>query len=116
MNEFKKEITNGRMLKNTGSWLYCDKCDKTVGYLCYSTYQSFSFEFLCKCGNSGSFNLEYSTNKEIRKSEIPLQIIKNRLCCPNDDAPLFSVVKKHIESCSYSISCNKCQAFFKDNI
>lgn len=116
MEKLKKTITNGRMLKNTGSWMYCNKCDKTVGYLCYSTYQSFRFEFLCNCGNSGTFDLAYESDEKIIKSEIPLKIMKNRLCCPNDDAPLFSIVKKHIKHYSYSIVCNKCHNIYKSNI
>jgi len=112
MNELKKEIKNGRMLKNTGSWLYCDKCNKTVGYLCYSTYQSFRFEFDCKCGNSGSFDLRYDTEEIMTKSVENLKKRKNRLCCPNDDAPLFTIVEKNIANYSYSVTCNKCYTKF----
>ncbi len=96
------------MLKNTGSWMYCDACDKTVGYLCYSTYQSFRFEFNCKCGNYGHFDLKYNTDKTIKMSSIKLEKKKNRLCCPNDSAPLFTIVEKNIDSYSYSVSCNTC--------
>ncbi len=71
--ELKKEIKNGRMLKNTGSWMYCNACDKTVGYLCYSTYQSFRFEFSCKCGNSGHFDLKYDTDNAIETSTAKLE-------------------------------------------
>ncbi len=113
MNELKKEVINGRMLKNTGSWLYCDECNKTVGYLCYSTYQSFYFEFSCKCGNSGSFDLKYDTDKKSTFSLKSLKSKKNRLCCPNDDSPLFTIVEKHIENYSYSVMCNKCHSEFK---
>jgi hypothetical protein len=101
------------MLKNTGSWLYCNKCNKTVGYLCYTTYQSFQYNFNCKCGNFGSFDLEYDTNKKIEKSTKELKLKKNRLCCPNDEAPLFTIVEKNIEDYSYSVCCNKCYNEFK---
>ena len=114
MNELKKKINNGHMLKNTGSWLYCDECKKTVGYLCYSTYQSFYFEFSCKCGNSGSFYLKFDTDKKSSNSTENLKIKKNRLCCPNDDSPLFTIVNKHIEKCSYSVVCKKCYTQFKN--
>ena len=103
------------MLKNTGSWLYCDQCDKTVGYLCYSTYQSFLFEFDCKCGSSGSLNLNYDAQNSVVESSVGLEKIKNRLCCPNDEAPLFSIVYKHIEAYSYSVVCNKYLSRYKSN-
>ncbi len=77
MSELIKEIQNGRILKNNESWMYCDKCDKTVGYLCYSTYQVIQFEFMCKCGNNGSFKLKYQTEKELTKSKEVLKTTKN---------------------------------------
>ncbi len=113
MKELQRNIKNGRILKNNGSWLYCDKCNKTVGYLVYSTYQNFRFEFDCKCGNKGHFELKYDTDKIIKKSEKELILKKNRLCCPNDEAPLFTVVKKKIEKYSYSVTCNKCLNEYK---
>lgn len=116
MSDLKKEVVNGRMLKNTGSWLYCSKCNKTVGYLCYSTYQDFDFKFRCKCGNSGRFRLEYETNNKVSMSSTELEKKKNRLCCPNDSAPLFTIVEKNIENCSYSIVCNKCYSKYNKSI
>lgn len=116
MGELKKEITNGHMLKNTGSWLYCDECNKTVGYLCYSTYQKINFEFRCKCGNAGSFSLEYHSIEPVEKLDTLLKVIKNRLCCPNDNAPFFSFVKKHLNNCKYSVTCNKCNTNYNGGI
>lgn len=103
-----KSLLNSRMLKNTGSWLYCDRCGKTVGYLCYSTFQSFDFAFTCKCGSSGAVKLSYQTDKTITDSPAALRVRKNRLCCTNDDAPLFSLVDKHIDSYAYVAVCNSC--------
>lgn len=108
MSELIKEIKNSRILKNNGSWMYCNKCNKTVGYLCYSTYQDFQFDFVCKCGNIGSFRLHYKTDVEIIKSKKDLKLIKNRLCCSNDNSPLFTIVDKNIETVKYSITCNNC--------
>ncbi len=96
------------MLKNNGSWLYCDQCNKTVGYLCYSTYQNFHFDFKCKCENQGSFDLKYETDKKVKRSSNPLLKKKNRLCCPEDESPLFSVVDKNIYQFSYDIICKTC--------
>jgi hypothetical protein len=108
MSGLKKEIINGRLLKNTGSWMYCEKCNKTVGYICYTTFQDFKFDFECKCGNKGSFRLSYETDNAIKKSDKELKITKNRLCCPNDNSPLFTIVEKNIKQVKYSITCNEC--------
>ena len=97
------------MLKKTGSWIYCDVCNKTVAYLCYSTYQIFKFDFACKCGSSGTIDLEYPSDRNPKLSLYILNKKKNRLCCPNDDAPLFTIVEKHINKYSYSVTCNTCQ-------
>jgi hypothetical protein len=114
MSELTKEIQNGRILKNNGSLMYCKKCEKTVGYLCYSTYQDFRFDFVCKCGNKGSFRLKNQTENGLTKSNKELKTIKNRLCCPNDDSPLFTIVDKNIETVSYSVICKKCQTEFSN--
>ena len=108
MNELTKEIENGRLLNNNGSWMYCNKCNKTVGYLCYTTYQSFQFDFDCKCGNKGSFKLGYKTDSVSKKSIKDLKTNKNRLCCPNDESPLFTIVEKNIEKVNYSVTCKNC--------
>jgi hypothetical protein len=97
MSELLKVIENGRLLKNNGSWICCNKCNKTVGYLCYTTYQSFQFDFYYKCGNKGSFKLGYKTDSVLKMSTKDLKINKNRLCCPNDDFPLFTIVEKNVK-------------------
>lgn len=108
MSEFIKEIENGRILKNNGSWMYCSKCNKTVGYLCYTTYHDFQFDFVCKCGNTGSFKLKYKTESGSTESKEELKVIKNRLCCPQDNSPLFTIVEKNVKSVKYSVVCKKC--------
>jgi hypothetical protein len=114
MSELLKEIQNARLLKNNGSWMYCNKCDKTVGYLCYSTYQDFEFDFVCKCGNKGSFRLKYQTENGLTKSNIELKTIKSRLCCSNDDSPLFTIVDKNIEQVNYKVTCKKCSTTYEN--
>lgn len=108
MSELIKEIENGRILKNNGSWMYCNNCNKTVGYLVYSTYQDFEFNFNCKCGSQGSFKLGHQTGVLVKPSPDKLKMIKNRLCCPNDDSPLFTIIDKNIEKVKYSVICKKC--------
>ncbi len=110
--ELKSNFENSRMLKKTGSWIYCNECNKTVGYLCYSTYQQFKFEFKCKCGSSGIVDLQYPCDKKLEHSSKDLIKKKNRLCCPNDEAPLFTIVEKHIAEYSYQVTCNGCDNTF----
>jgi hypothetical protein len=108
MRELVKEIHNGRILKNNGSWMYCDRCGKTVGYLCYTTYQDFQFDFVCKCGTHGSFRLKYPSDKGVTESDKKLITVKNRLCCPIDNSPLFTIVDKNVDVANYSVICKKC--------
>jgi hypothetical protein len=102
-----KKLVGARLLKNFGSWMYCDRCEKTIGYLCYTTYRYFRFEFICKCGNHGSFRIG-TTPHEMVKANDELIKVKNRLCCKKDKAPLFTIVAKNIVSCDYDVVCNRC--------
>jgi len=36
-----RALQNAHLLKNYGSWIYCDSCNKTVAYLCYVNYDYF---------------------------------------------------------------------------
>ena len=108
MSELIKEIKNGRILKNNGSWMYCNQCNKTVGYLCYTTYRDLQFQFKCKCGSNGSFHLSYSSDRKANKADVELKTIKNRLCCTNDESPLFTIVEKNMVSAQYCVVCKKC--------
>lgn len=105
--ELYKKIINGRILKNYGSWMYCSNCNKTVGYLCYTTYSYFKFEFKCNCGNKGSFQLGETLTSDLISNDY-LTLKKNRLCCYVEGAPLFSIVEKNIENYNYDVVCNKC--------
>ncbi len=85
----------------------CDNCSNTVGYLCYTTYEYFSFSFKCNCGSKGSFELGEKSVSNIKLGN-NLLLIRNRLCCSFDQAPLFSVVDKNLKEYSYEVQCNKC--------
>jgi len=115
MSELKREIKKGRLLKKNGSWMYCEKCNKTVGYLCYSSYSEFMFEFSCKCGSKGLF---YLCCEDVvgKKSNRPLKKLKNRLCCPEDGLPLFTIVEKNIKSVRYKITCKECSSLYSDDV
>ena len=111
----KKELVNTRLLKEYASWVYCDKCSKTVAYLCYVTYNSFDFTYKCNCRNTGCVHIEFENANSEKKSEEPLLEIKNRLCCRNDHSPLVTVVAKNLQSYKLSLVCRKCNTRYQAN-
>lgn len=108
----KKELVNSRLLKEYASWVYCTGCSKTVAYLCYVTYDSFSFEYECQCGSEGSVTIEFE-HGFMKQENTPLETVKHRLCCPKDKSPLVTFVDKNLKSYSYSIGCKECQTEFR---
>ncbi len=109
----EKTLINSKLLKNYASWMYCEKCNNTVGYLCYTTYNSFKFEFECKCGNKGVVKISLEERNDTYESDVPLNIVKNRFCCPKDDSPLFSVVYKNVKNYRYSLTCRNCNSIYR---
>jgi hypothetical protein len=110
--EVKKKLVNARLLKNYGSWMYCGTCGNAVGYLCYSTYDYFKFNFTCSCGEHGSFELGEDKGAVNAKEVDQLAVKKGRLCCPHDQAPLFSIVDKNLQSCDYKVICKECSGSY----
>ena len=104
----KKELSNCRLLKDYASWIYCGNCGRTVAYLCYVTYDSFEFEYDCKCSRHGSVRIAFENEIDIKASDKPLLDIKNRLCCANDNSPLATVVDKNLDGYKLKVVCNKC--------
>ncbi|MBH1939645.1 hypothetical protein I5677_01905 [Mobilitalea sibirica] len=113
--EIIKEIENGHLLKKYGSWMYCDGCNQTVGYLCYTTYSYFNLKYKCKCGNEGCFKLWNKNNLETKINGDNLIKIKNRLCCPSDKSPLFSIVENRLERYEYQVICQECNTEYKSS-
>ena len=107
-----KELKNSKLLKDYASWIYCTNCNKTIAYLCYVTYDLFNFEYTCNCGGTGHVCIEFE-HGEAGKSTEPLKTIKNRLCCPKDNAPLLTIVEKNIKSYKFKILCNACHQEFE---
>lgn len=107
----KKVLDNARLLKEYASWIYCTHCNKTVAYLCYVTYDNFNFKFECNCGSKGSVEISFDEIVS-EKSTLPLVSVKNRLCCPNDESALLTIVEKNIKSCDCSIACVCCKNEF----
>ena len=102
-----RELKNTRLLKEYASWIYCEGCNNTVAYLCYVTYDLFTFNYICKCGCHGSVRIEFA-HDEPKTSDTPLQTVKNRLCCPTDAAPLLTLVEKNLDEYAYRVLCNAC--------
>jgi len=104
----KKELVNSRLLKDYASWIYCEGCGKTVAYLCYVTYDCFDFSYACNCGGEGHVCIEFENPSEPSDSAEPLKIVKNRLCCARDEAPLLTIVEKQLRGYEFEIVCNAC--------
>ncbi len=108
-----KHLQNTRLANEYGGWMYCTSCNKTIAYLCYVTYDSFKFEFTCKCGETGSADIAFvDTQGAILSDKLPVTI-KNRLCCPEDNSPLVTFVAKNLNKYSYEIVCKPCQHLYK---
>lgn len=101
---------NAHYLKGHASWLYCDNCNKTVGYLCYVTYSYFKFSFVCLCGCSGSVENTYKDNawRSAPLGELMRNPVNKRYCCANDQSALFSPVPKNLSSYCAEIVCKEC--------
>jgi hypothetical protein len=110
----EKKTTNSRLLKNYGSWLYCANCNKTVAYVCYSTYQRINISFSCSCGSKGDLELKEAELEIQGQPENGHELIlkNNRYCCPHDESPLFSVVARQIDSLEYEVSCLECKRLY----
>lgn len=107
-----KELINTRLACAYGGWIYCDSCNETIGYLCYVTYESFYLEYKCKCKSCGSMYISFGDNEASIKSDSRLITVKNRLCCPDDKAPLFTILAKKLDSYKYEAVCKECNKIY----
>lgn len=109
-----KELINTRLANTYGGWIYCDGCNKTIGYLCYVTYDLFRLDYQCKCGNCGSVHLTFSSDRTNQISSAQSLItIKNRLCCPEDKSPLVTILEKNLDTFKFEISCKTCNTTYQ---
>ena len=108
----QKELQGTRLLKEYASWVYCEGCGKTVAYLCYVTYDLFEFAYTCQCGAHGRVFIQFE-HDAAGKSSQPLQVVKNRLCCPNDGKPLLTIVEKNVKDYRFRVVCNTCHTAFE---
>ncbi len=107
-----KVLINTRLANSYGGWIYCDHCDKTIGYLCYVTYDSLDLEYTCSCGGSGKAHISFLSEPPAFGCQKPLISIKNRLCCPSDQSPLLSINKKRLSNFRYTVVCNRCGTMY----
>lgn len=108
-----KELVNTRLATNYGGWIYCDKCNENIGYLCYSTYVRLELKYKCNCGSEGSMLLYFEDSNIGRDYKDELITIKNRLCCPKDNEPLITILDKKLESYKIKITCKSCEGIYK---
>ena len=108
-----KELVNTRLATNYGGWMYCDKCNENIGYLCYSTYDRLELKYKCNCGSQGSALLDFEDSKIGKNCNEELDIIKNRFCCPKDKEPLITILDKKVSSYNLKITCKSCENIYK---
>lgn len=107
-----KELVNTRLATNYGGWMYCTNCNKNIGYLCYTTYDRLSLNYNCSCGSKGNVLLEFIDSKPGVLTDLKLITVKNRLCCPNDEAPLITMLSKNVVDYHFEITCKTCNKIY----
>ncbi len=111
-----KKLENTRLATNYGGWMYCDKCNENIGYLCYSTYDRLELKYKCSCGNLGSAILDFEDSKVGSSCNDELVIIKNRFCCSEDNNPLITILDKKVASYEFKITCRSCSKIYKREV
>ncbi len=103
-----KELENTRLATNYGGWMYCTKCDKNIGYLCYVTYDKLKLNYECNCGSKGSAIIDFEDSRIGCNCDKELITIKNRYCCPDDESPLITIIDKNVKKYEFEITCKNC--------
>lgn len=109
----RKELENTRLANTYGGWVYCGGCNKTIGYLCYVTYDIVKFDYHCKCGNHGRVEIAFEDDTA-RLAEERLVTLKNRLCCPADNSPLITLLTKNLDTYDCKIVCKNCNVKYRE--
>lgn len=107
-----KELNNAKLATNYGGWMYCDKCNENIGYLCYSTYDRLELKYKCCCGSTGNVLLDFEDSKIGKQCKNELIIIKNRYCCPKDKNPLITILDKKALNYEMKITCKNCENIY----
>lgn len=108
-----KELVNTRLAANYGGWMYCDKCNENIGYLCYATYDRLELKYKCNCGSNGSAVLDFEDSRTGENSNDEFITIKNRFCCPKDNSPLITILDKKVAGYEMKITCKACSSVYQ---
>lgn len=108
-----KALINTRLATNYGGWMYCDKCQENIGYLCYATYDDITLDYQCLCGNKGQIHINFTDSENGTPCTDELTIIKNRLCCADDHSPLITILKKKLANYNLNITCKSCHKIYQ---
>lgn len=108
-----KKLVNTRLATNYGGWMYCDKCNTNIGYLCYSTYDDVNLHYECACGSIGEVFIDFEDSKDGTFDDKEFVTIKNRFCCSNDQEPLISILDSKLKNYELAITCKSCGTIYK---
>lgn len=108
-----KELVNTKLATNYGGWMYCDKCNENIGYLCYATYDRLELKYKCNCGSQGSAIIDFEDSKTGQECSYELVTIKNRFCCSKDNEPLITILDKKVSDYEIKITCKSCKNIYK---
>lgn len=108
-----KKLINTRLATNYGGWMYCEKCNENIGYLCYSTYDNLELNYTCGCGSQGSVILGFEDSEVGQECDDELITLKNRFCCPKDNEPLITILYKKVSNYEMKITCKSCSKTYK---
>ena len=109
----EKVLANSRLATNYGGWMYCDKCQENIGYLCYATYDEITFKYQCKCGHQGQININFIDSENGIPCRDELITIKNRLCCSDDNSPLITILEPKLTNYELNITCKSCHKIYQ---
>ena len=109
----EKTLHNTRLLKDYASWVYCTACQQTVAYLCYVTYDEVDLDYTCTCGSQGHVHIRFAREEATNPSATSLITVKNRLCCPQDQSPLLTIVEKNLQAAQVRVICRSCRTEYR---
>lgn len=109
-----KELNHTRLANGYGGWIYCGNCGKSIGYLCYVTYDCFRFSYQCNCGGQGSIHIAFGDVGSAKTDSSQLTTIKNRKCCPKDQSPLVTVLEKNLTDYQFEVVCKQCNTKYRE--
>lgn len=109
-----KDLKNTKLATNYGGWMYCTGCNQNIGYLCYVTYDCLKLDYVCNCGSTGHAFLDFQDSVIGNPSSEDMVMIKNRLCCHDDQSPLITILSDKLTSYDLSITCKSCGKIYKE--